>query len=461
MPNFLAYAVLYLWPLVGLYIYKRYEQEKAISLLLFIPYLFLPAGAAIVVPVLPPMEKEVIAGLLLWWVICRSRKSYTNIPDEPMSKVFLFLLIAAPFLTAFTNREPLYYGDKIIPGLTVSAALQLELSNVAGIVAPFIAGYFLINDEEKQKVFLKYFFIFGMIYSVFMLYEIRMSPRLQAEIYGFFPHSFAQQVRYGGYRPTVFLGHGLYVAFFFCMACLVALYLYKTKQMPRRFPPLATVAYMALVLLFCKTVSAFFYFVLFGFAYMYLPMKIRNISFALVAAMLINYPVLRGEIIPVDGILSFVQEYRQDKVGSLKFRFDNEEILLEKAMARKYFGWGGSGRNFVYDTYSGNNISVVDGQWIIVFGVTGWLGYLALFGLVAYPLIKFALNYKIVPKSELPTKTILAILLSANLIDLIPNSSFMMLTPFIAGSLIGSIRLIEKGKHTASTAPQNPELVNV
>lgn len=64
-----------------------------------------------------------------------------------------------------------------------------------------------------------------------MLYEVRLSPQLHRIFYGYFPHSFAQQVRGGGFRPVVFLQHGLWVAFFAMMMTVVTFALWcQNKQ---------------------------------------------------------------------------------------------------------------------------------------------------------------------------------------------------------------------------------------
>lgn len=56
-------------------------------------------------------------------------------------------------------------------------------------------------------------------YSLLALWEVRMSPRLNREIYGFFGHSWSQHVRYGGYRPILFLNHGIWVPSCSRLAC--------------------------------------------------------------------------------------------------------------------------------------------------------------------------------------------------------------------------------------------------
>ena len=62
----------------------------------------------------------------------------------------------------------------------------------------------------------------GLVYVPFCLFEVKQSPQLHVIVYGYMPHDFGQQVRFGGYRPMVFLGHGLLVAFFMSTAMILA-----------------------------------------------------------------------------------------------------------------------------------------------------------------------------------------------------------------------------------------------
>ncbi|MBV5327317.1 MAG: hypothetical protein JZU65_06720, partial [Chlorobium sp.] len=77
---------------------------------------------------------------------------------------------------------------------------------------PFLAGRIYFKDESTIKDLHRGIIIGGLIYMVLCLYEIRMSPQLNNMLYGFFPHSWVQHLRYGGFRPIVFMQHGLMVA---------------------------------------------------------------------------------------------------------------------------------------------------------------------------------------------------------------------------------------------------------
>jgi hypothetical protein len=86
----------------------------------------------------------------------------------------------------------------------------------------------------------------------------------------------------------------------------------------------------------------------------------------------------------------------EDRAQSLKFRFDNEELLVEKALERMTFGWGGWGRNRVYDYNWADelvDVSVTDSLWIIAYGLNGVVGLSGVFGSIFLPALVFIFRY--------------------------------------------------------------------
>ena len=77
----------------------------------------------------------------------------------------------------------------------------------------------------------------------------------------------------------------------------------------------------------------------------------------------------------------------------MQYRFDNENILIQKALQGSFFGWGGFGRSRVYDE-SGKDISVSDGLWIITFGQYGIYGISMLLIAIQWPIILFLKRIK-------------------------------------------------------------------
>ena len=127
---------------------------------------------------------------------------------------------------------------------------------------------------------------------------------------------------------------------------------------------------------------------------------------------------------------------------SLKFRFDNEDQLLDRAWQRFLFGWGRFGRNRVYDDDSGRDVSVTDGRWIITMGQFGFIGFLAEFGLLALAVVRAA-SARQVRRDDGRSRSCwprLALIVAINVVDLLPNASLSPWTWLLAGALLGRAR---------------------
>jgi len=127
-----------------------------------------------------------------------------------------------------------------------------------------------------------------------------------------------------------------------------------------------------------------------------------------------------------------------ERAWSLGYRITNEEILLAKAQERPIWGWGIWGRSQIYNEF-GRQISTPDGYWIIVLGFGGWVKYIAEFGLLCVPVFIMFLRRK---TYEIGAETtLLTLLLTANLFDLLPNATITPLTWLLAGALWGRVEL--------------------
>jgi hypothetical protein len=91
------------------------------------------------------------------------------------------------------------------------------------------------------------------------------------------------------------------------------------------------------------------------------------------------------EFFPTKQILAVAGTLGPERVQSLEFRFDNEDLLLLKGAERLWFGWGGFNRERVYDPDSAKDLVIQDGQWIAVFGTQGVIGFLCYFSLMVLP----------------------------------------------------------------------------
>ena len=161
---------------------------------------------------------------------------------------------------------------------------------------------------------------------------------------------------------------------------------------------------------------------------------------AFVALLVATFPITRAlDVFPTKGILDLSRTLAGDeRTASLEFRFVNEDILLGKALERRWFGWGGYGRNRIYDPETGNDLSVVDGFWVGVVGTQGILGFATYFWLLLIPLFGAT---KACASIRFPSDALLygtlALIVALMSLDLLPNGCFNSLPFFLAGALHG------------------------
>lgn len=433
MPNVIAYGALVVWPFITLAIFASMPVRKAVIWSLLLGYLLLPVRTAFDFPGVPALDKTSIANLsALAGAMIFSRQPVLRLPREWWLIGLMIVYVASPLGTVLSNPQPLIYGDVVLQGLRPYDAFSAAAYKAIDLV-PFILGYNLLDRPRDRHEVLRAIVITALGYSLLMLIEIRLSPQLHNWLYGFFPHSFGQQMRGDGFRPVVFLGHGLLVAIFTSMAIVSAAYFAKRRIQILRLPLWVWLAYLIIILALCRSLGAQVL-AMAALAAIY-GLRARQLAqiCAIGALLVLSYPMLRGaDLVPVQALADRVAGLSADRGGSFQTRIDNEDALLQRGNERPLLGWGGYGRNRVYDESTGRDLSVTDGTWIIIVGTSGWIGYLATFGLLCLPVI--TAGWEVSRKLD-PTKIALALVLTVNLLDLIPNSSLGPLTWLLAGIL--------------------------
>ncbi|WP_234999525.1 hypothetical protein [Roseovarius albus] len=345
------------------------------------------------------------------------------------------LATLSPVMTVLQNAEPAIRGPGFIPGLRPYDAFSIALTLLVTIL-PFLLGRRYLASESAQKLLLKGIALALLIYSFLALYEVRMSPQLNTMFYGFFPHSWAQHVRGDGYRPLVFLPHGLILSIFLGMGAASAFAYWRCQADKLKAAKWLLVGLWIFgTLVLSKSLGALVLTILFCPVILFLGVRSQTIIAALFAGVVLTYPMLRSaDLIPVEAIHNAAQSIDEGRAQSLKYRLDNEDRLIEKAQQKPLAGWGGWGRSRVYDE-SGWDITTTDGYWVIVIGAAGWLGYLAHFGLLCIPLVLLGIKGR---KLDLTIATSsLGIVHCIAIIDLLPNASVSPVLWLIAGSVMG------------------------
>jgi len=306
-------------------------------------------------------------------------------------------------------------------------------------VLPFLLGFAFIRNAKTHEELLWILAYAGLYYSIPMLIEVRLSPQFHTWVYGFFPHDFIQQKRAGGFRPVVFIGHGLLVAFFAMSSLVAVTTLRKLRSTIMGYSAGVIALYLGGVLILCKSYASIIYAILLvSLTQLATPKKQVQVARVLVL-LVIFYPILRVvDWLPMNAITSIAAEFSEKRAASLQFRLDNEDLLLVKVREKPMFGWGTWGRNRAYDKRTGEDLSVTDGRWIIVMGEYGWVGFLVEFGILALPVIRSAKVIRYVTdRREQIVFAAINLLLAISIVDLLPNSSVSPWTWLLAGALIG------------------------
>lgn len=448
MPNGFAYFVLLTWPLVALVLFRLLPVQKALVWTLLGGYLLLPSKTAFDFPLLPSLDKSSIPNLsaLVLCLIFAPRHAAVSSPRSDTERrglwfvrLVLGAMLLAPLFTVYNNSEPIFFGPRTLPGLRFYDAVATVLSLLISVI-PFFLAWRHLSRVEDQTYVLKAFVIAGLLYSVPVLFEVRFSPQLHIWTYGFFPHEFLQHVRQGGYRPVVFLNHGLLIGSFYCMATLAALVLWREALRTGKVSTgwLFSVVWLVGVLIVSKNLGALVITVALGVLILFTGRRVMVFAAVIVALLLVLYPALRTSgVIPTSTILAAAQSVSQERASSLQFRLDNEEKLMDRANEKPVFGWGSWGRNQIFDPQTGQMTSVTDGLWIILIGMYGWLGYAAHFGLLTMGIWLAMLRRGTVGASMVTPGIMM--LLSGMLLDFIPNGWLSPYVWLLAGSLTGGM----------------------
>ena len=452
---------LMIWPFVTAAIFVVLRPAAALVATITGGYLLLPPGFGIDFPLLPTFDEQSVPALsaLVFLAFAAAQLPAAQMRPGwlPRSRIALFLiagLVAGAFMTVMTNSDPLFLGDgRMLRGMSTYDAFSFVLQSLVMILPLLLARKFLATSESHRTLLL-ILVVAGLGYSLLALYEVRMSPQLNRMVYGYFPHSWIQHLRGGGFRPLVFLTHGLILSLFLAMTVLAAIGCARLTSAGSWAIWYAAAGWLFMALVLSKSLGALGITLILAPVALLLSPRLQVLAAAAIAATIITYPVLRSaHLVPVGAVLQVAESIDPARARSFNTRVVNEDQLLEKAQQRPLFGWGGYARNRVYDE-RGRDISITDGYWIIAIGQGGWTRYVGEFGLMVLPLVFLAWRWRQIEVG--PETAVLALIMAANLIDLIPNSGMMPITWLLAGALWGRLEIVraEAPQDAPAAAPR-------
>jgi|GEM_PF-358592 len=366
-----------------LYCFTKYRPEKAVIISFFGALMFLPMAQLNIPLILYTKMTATAIGVMIAIKVYDPDK-LEGAAIHPVDIPMVFWCLSG-FIASITN------------GLGPKDGIQEAFNTFTIWGIPYLAGRLYFSNAEGMKLLCRAIFAAGLIYVPFVLFELKMSPQSHRILYGYMQHDFSQVIRGGGYRPMVFMEHGIMLGTWICMGALVGLWCTITKAFPKkmwRAPTLLLTVALAGTAVVCKSSGAL--------GLMLLGLLVLVISWKLKIGLLVWFLLM----VPAayvgtratgywDGqnLVNFITEkFSEDRAQSLKFRFENENILVEKALQKAVFGWGGWGRSRVYDEDSEEDKSTTDGFWIIALGTRGYFGLFSVTLVLIMPTFLFLLK---------------------------------------------------------------------
>lgn len=371
------------WPLLVLVLFTVLLPRRAVIVGMLGAWLFLPM-AAYPLPGLPDITKMSITcvTVFLGTVIFDARRFSRLRWSWADSAMLIWVLVPLP--SAINAGYGAYEG---FAGM---------LSQLVAWGMPYVIGRLYFSDPESLRELAIGIFVAGLVYVPFVLFEARMSPQLHTWAYGFHQHVFAQAKRGGGWRPTVFMQHGLAVAMFMGTAAVCGIWMWTAGQlrtvsiMRGAVPTWILAIGLFVVAAACRSSYA-------------LLLMLAGTGALLASRMLGTRVILAGMLLiaplyvsarTVGGwdaqVLRDVagEMYGEDREGSLGARLDSENALWRWVRGDLLLG-----RCRLGDLMSGDREQwgrfIPDGLWLIALGKYGIVGLVAMFGVLLLPAASF------------------------------------------------------------------------
>lgn len=463
-PNLLAWAALYGWPVAALAVFAMRRSvarlARTTAWMLLLPAMFLPAGLELPFAALNKYRIALLSVAVALGLFhrdeLRARDRWHRFP-----LLVLLVFVAGAVQTIRTNADPLTFGILRLPGLGARDLAWTIYAFVTDMYLPFAIGQRVFRTNRDLRDLFAVVTACMLIYAPLCLIEMRLSPQISTWVYGYFPHSFRQVMRGAGYRPVVFMDHGLSVAMFLFSGLCAALALHKARiaqQPSSRTRALVTGA----ILLLGRSLASIIYSAIALAMNFGVSQRWRARIVGLIGALVIAYPAMRAyDLLPTEEILDLFGQVSAERSASLMTRFSNEDTLLARAMQRPLFGWGGWGRSRIYhwwgelgDAWADyRDVSISDGTWIIWLGASGIVGFAASYSLLVIPLFRYARSRSRMRPSSEALVGGLAVMVALFAVDLIPNAQWDYLPIVYAGALLTLSRPASEGRSPSSSAP--------
>ena len=407
--------VFYGWFPFLIFLFTLYKPHQVVIFGYIASYLFLPLFTVYLVPGIPGFDKVTITSFALLVGMLIFDPGRINSLKLSWIDIPMVVWCLVPFASNYTNELGFPDAFKGVVHQTIFWGL------------PYLFGLLYLKTFARLRDLAIGIFVGGLLYMPLCVLEGRIGPLIHFRVYGFTVfNDWSQAIRYGGYRPLVFTPHGLAVSAWMVGAALIGVWFWQSGAVKKLagIPVSALASAMLVTVVLLRSTGAWFILAL-GVVTASVAKWLRTgVLVYLIVVLMFTYLYNAGNgTFKGEQIVAAIGSQNEERAGSLRFRFDNEEILSAKAREKATFGWGWNGRNRVVDPY-GRDIAVTDSFWIIAFGVNGWVGLLSFWSMMVLPGVMFLQRYpaRVWRSQKVAPTAILVVMLTVYMLDCLSNA---------------------------------------
>lgn len=454
---FSVFAVLLSWIPIGVFLFHRFPVRVAILANFFAGWALLPGAAyapsnnqfpywilGVCLPSTYFLTKATVIGVtgLLGILISDAfslRKFHLSLFDLP-----ILLWCCAPLLSTAAN------GGGLMGGLRAFSYQVLAWG------VPYLLGRVYFSDNESMLLAAKACVLAGLCYVPICLFEFFFGPQLYAFFYGYEPYRWTGAERYIGFRPVGFLEDGNQLGIWMAAAALTSVCLWARRLSTRilRLPGAFVAGVLGATTILCQSVGSIILFLIL------IPLGLirRRVILQVVVSVLIlitiffasfrmfNVVSLRSLAKENHTIHSVVVDLSRLGRQSFAWRLARDESDVSIALQSPVFGSG------QWNWWQKGELRPW-GLWILVLGMYGLTGLVAVGLLQLLPLIRIIWLASGERTETTQLRLILAGIILMTAVDNLFNGAMILPYLLIIGALSSPARYHLSQSSSLTTPP--------
>jgi hypothetical protein len=437
-------VALVIWIPIGAILFRRFSLRVAILINFLAGWAVLPGANYVPTPVAFPywilpvclpgayfINKATVLGIAaLIGVLCFHRRELRRfrlrVCDIPIA-----LLCFVPLLSSIANH--------LAPGEGIRGVLYVVLA----WAIPYFLGRHCFSDRQSLLLAARAIVVTGILYSPICLFELFTGPQVYAHLYGFQPYRWIGAARYFGFRPVGFLEDGNQLGIWMASSALIASALWARGLAVRvlRLPVKWAAAYLIGGTLLCQSVGSILLLGLLLPLACFSSRRSLRIGIAVVllgsvlyACLQLSHRIPWRELSQTNPIAhSIADKLRELGRNSLGWRISRDEAQAAIATQKPFLGFG------EWNWWKSSGTRPWD-LWLLVFGMYGTFGALAMASVLAGPIVRAAC---FPPPGAGPELTsllaALAMLLFMSALDSLLNGAIILPYLLLAGGLSSTV----------------------